>query len=142
MEESIEIFGFQRKDCPKIPLYLMSVSAGKPIPVDEEIEREIDLNEFLVEHPASTFFARIRGSHLSFAGISDGDILIIDTSVDPKDGKLVLVSVENELTVKIYREIDGGIFLESHSHQFLPLNMGDLLEFKLMGVITRVIHSF
>lgn len=137
----VEIFGFQKKGSPRIPLFTMSVSAGKPVPVDNEIEKEIDLNEFLVSHPAATFFAKVSGQSMQESGIADGDILIVDTSVEPSEGKFVIVDVNGELTVKIFREIDGCQFLESHSGQFLPLKIDPYVEFRPVGVVTKVIHS-
>lgn len=138
---TVEIFGFQRKDNPRIPLFTMSVSAGRPVPVDNEIEKEIDLNEFLVEHPAATFFARVNGDSMSYAQICDGDILVVDTSLEPVDGKIVIVSVNGEFTLKIYREINGEAYLESHNGNFMPLMIEPYIEFRPVGVVTKVIHS-
>lgn len=136
-----EIFSFRKKSSSSIPLFLMSVSAGHPVPVDTEIEREIDLNEFLVKHPASTFFARVKGERMHHADINDGDILIVDTSLDPVDGNVVIVSINGEITVKIYRNIRGDIYLESQNKQFLPLSIDPYVELKPIGVVTKVIHS-
>ncbi len=140
--EVIEIIGFKPNDevSHKMPLFEMSVSAGIPIPVESDINSEVDLNEFLVEHPASTFFARVSGLNMQFAGIRDGDILIVDSSVIPQDGKLILASINSDLTVKIFREVDSEIYLESSNHKFLPLNIGEL-EFNIIGTVTKVIHS-
>lgn len=140
--EIIQIIGFRPNEetSRKMPLFEMSVSAGIPVPVENDIEREIDLNEYLVEHPASTFFAKVSGLNLNFAGIRDGDILIIDSAVVPYDGKLVLVSVNSDLSVKMFREVDGEVFLESSNHQFLPLVVGEV-EFNIIGTVTKIIHS-
>lgn len=139
--EVIEIFRFQAATSHKMPLFSMSVSAGRPVPVDNEIEREIDLNEFLVEHPASTFFAKVRGQALKNADIADGDILIVDTSKEPADGKIVVVAINGDLSVKIYRILDGEPYLESQNGQFLPLSIDPYIEMKPVGVVTKVIHS-
>ena len=139
--EVVELFTFHPTSNQKIPLFSMSVSAGFPVPVDNDIDRLIDLNEFLVEHPAATFFARVRGSSLVAAGIRDDDILIVDSSKEPEDWKIVVASVNGELTVKIYRNIDGEIFLQSNNMQFLPLKIEPYLKFEILGVVTKVIHS-
>lgn len=138
---NIEIFGYEPHTSQKLPLFLMSVSAGFPIPVEHEIEKEIDLNEFLVEHPAATFFARVKGFSLETIGINDSDVLICDTAIEPTDGKLVLVLVNNELTVKFYRCIDGEVFLQSQNLSFMPLKIEPYIEFSVVGVVTKVIHS-
>jgi DNA polymerase V len=141
--EVVEIIGFRANSNQKIPLFTMSVSAGSPAPlVDNDIDKIIDLNEFLIEHPVSTFFARIRGNSLKEMGIHDSDILIVDTSLTPDDGKLVLVSINNELTVKIYRKINDSEYLQSYNTQFLPISIEPFMKFNIIGVITRAIHSF
>lgn len=138
--ESIEIFSFCAKSHNKIPLFTMSVSAGIPMPVENDVEKHIDLNEFLVDHPASTFFARVSGDLMKDIGIFNGDILIVDSSVDPVDGKIIVAMLNNELTIRYYRNIDGQEYLESHSSQFLPLKLG-ALNFKILGTVTKIIHS-
>jgi DNA polymerase V len=139
--EITEIYGFQPYSLARVPLYQMSVSAGTPVPVDDEIEREIDLNEFLVIHPAATFFARVSGESMMQYGIANGDILVVDTAVEPTDGKIVVVSLNGEFTIKIFRINNNEIFLESQNGQFLPLMSEPYLELKPIGVVTKVIHS-
>lgn len=139
---NFEIIGFLPKSDKKIPFFTMSVAAGIPIPVEGDVDREVDLNDFLVERPAATFFVKVKGDMLKDVGISDNDILIIDTSIDPTDGKFVIASVNDELAVRFYREIEGEKFLESHTGQFLSLdNDKALIEFQLLGTVTKVIHS-
>ncbi|MGA2298505.1 MAG: S24 family peptidase, partial [FCB group bacterium] len=121
--EIVEIFTFEAITTQQIPLYQMSVSAGKPVPVENEIDKVIDLNEFLVEHPAATFFARVRGTDLKDVGINDDDILIVDRVKQPEDGKIVIVSIGEALSVKIYRNVNGEIFLQSRNKQFLPMSI-------------------
>ncbi|MFN3195310.1 MAG: LexA family protein [Chlorobiota bacterium] len=139
---NFEIIGFLPKSDRKIPFFTMSVAAGIPIPVEGDVDREVDLNDFLVERPAATFFVKVKGDMLKDVGISDNDILIIDTSIEPTDGKFVIASVNDELAVRFYREIEGERFLESHTGQFLSLdNDKALIEFQLLGTVTKVIHS-
>lgn len=140
--EIIEIIGFKPNEemKNKLTLFEMSVAAGYPIPVESGIEKEVDLNEFLVEHPASTFFARVQGLDMIHSGIRDGDILVVDSAITPTDGKVILAVMNKCLTVKIYREFNGEAFLESQKHQFLPLSIGEI-EFKIVGTVTKIIHS-
>ncbi len=138
----IEIIGFQPGPSRRIPLFTMSVSAGVPIPVEDDVDKHIDLNEYLVEHPAATFFAKVTGDSMKDAGIRDGDILIVDTSVDASDGRLVIASINGELSIRYYREIDGQVYLESQNSHFLPINIGDYMRQQVIGVVTKIIHSF
>lgn len=141
--ETIQIIGYQTAsgEYTKLPLFTMSVAAGVPTPVDTHIDKEIDLNEFLVEHPAATFFAKVTGDSLKNYGICNDDILIVDTSVEPEDGKIVLASISGELSIKIYRLVGEDVYLESSDNRFLPIKIDGYLEFVLLGVVTKIIHS-
>lgn len=141
--EVTRIFGFRPKEGPKLkmPLFTMSVQAGAPVPVDSDVEREVDLNEYLVEHPAATFFAEVKGEENKFAGIRSGDILVVDTSLEPRDGKIVIVAYNNDLAVKIYRKFDGEEYLESSKEQYLPMKIEGYFEYTVIGVVTKIIHS-
>ncbi len=141
--EVIKIIGYQTAagDYTKLPLFTMSVAAGVPTPVDTHIDKEIDLNEFLVDHPAATFFGKVSGDSLKHYGIRDNDILIVDTSVEPSDGKIVLASISGELSIKIYRVVEDEVYLESNDNHFLPLKIEGYMEFVLLGVVTKIIHS-
>lgn len=140
---TIELIGYQTTtgEYKKLPLYMVSVAAGTPTPADSTIEKEIDLNEFLVEHPAATFFAKVNGNTLNHFGMSDGDILIVDTVIEPSDGKYVLASINGELTIKIYRKFGDVVYLQSAENQFLPLKIDGYVEFILLGVVTKIIHT-
>lgn len=125
----------------KIPMFTMSVSAGVPVPVDNDIQEEIDLNEFLVEHPSATFFARVKGNSMKEHGITDSDILVVDAAIEPKNGKVVVASINNELTVKIFRIIDGVEYLESDEKKFLPISINEDFHYNILGTVTKVIHT-
>lgn len=141
--EQIEIFGLKinSENENKIPLFLMSVSAGIPVEASTQIEQDIDLNEFLVEHPMATFFAKVRGVNMQNHGISDEDILIFDTSIEPSEGKLVIASVNGNFTLKLFHEVEGEFFLESDDNQILPMMDTEDCKISIIGVVTKVIHS-
>ena len=137
----IEIFGLQNNSAGKLPIYGTSVAAGIPVVSDSHIEKRIDLNEFLIEHPASTFFAHVSGNNLKSYGISDGDILVVDTSSRPFDGRIVVASLDGNLSVKIYRNNDMGEYLQTDDERYLPVRISDDFEFTIIGSVTKVIHS-
>lgn len=141
--EEVKILHLESEDASelKLPLYLMSVSAGVPVPVEDVVDQEIDLNQYLIEHPQSTFFAQVQGVELKHSGINDGDILIIDASLEPKDNKIVLVSVNGDLGIKRYRLIEGNAYLESGNHTFTPLGIEPYVNYEIIGTVTRIIHS-
>lgn len=137
----INIFGLSEQASTQIPLFAMSVAAGSPVPAENDIENTIDLNEFLVKHPASTFFAHVMGDNLNDTGILDGDILIIDTSIEPSNGKIVLVKLGDALSVKIFRDNDNGVYLQTDKESFIPLKISDGFEFEIIGTAIKLIHS-
>ena len=142
MSINLTLLNYNNSSKTTIPLYMMPVSAGLPIPVDNYIEKDVDLNEFLVTHPSTTFFAKVNGDDLREAGICDSDILIVDSGLKPSDGNFVLAKINNDLVVRYYRNIKGVEYLESHTQTFFPLNISDEYNYKIMGTITKIIHSF
>lgn len=85
----------------ELPLFADRVSAGFPSPADDFVERSLDLNEYLVKRPASTYFARAQGSSLRGIGIHDGDLLIVDRAAERTQGVVVVAALDGELTCKI-----------------------------------------
>lgn len=84
--------------CP-LPIFLYAVSAGFPSPAEDFTENSLDLNDF-IEHPASTFFVRAEGDSMIGAGIYDGDLLIVDRSLEAKHNSIVIASIHGDLTMK------------------------------------------
>ena len=89
-----------------------SVVAGFPSPAEQYLDPPLDLNELLVKRPAATYFVRVQGDSRSGAGISDGDLLVVDRSLRPADGDVITASVDGDFTVKTYRRDKDGIRLE------------------------------
>ena len=83
-----------------IPLLSGKVAAGFPSPADDFVEKSLDLNELMVKHPAATFFARAEGDSMIGAGIYPNDILVVDRSLRPTSGKVIICALNGELTVK------------------------------------------
>lgn len=123
------------------PLFLSRIEAGFPSPADDYVEASLDLNEHLVQHEASTFFLRVAGGSMRKAGIHDGDLLVVDRSVEPEDGSVVVAALDGDLTVKRYRRHDGQPYLvpESASHDPIPIREGQ--ELVVWGVVQHVIHE-
>lgn len=84
----------------RLPVFLGRLPAGFPSPADDYIEGKLDLNRHLIKHPAATFFVRVTGNSMTGAGIHSGDLLIVDRSLEPTDGHVVVAVLDGELTVK------------------------------------------
>jgi DNA polymerase V len=126
----------------RLPLFSAGVSAGVPLPVAEDVEEEIDLNSFLVQHPNSTFFAKVVGNANSFEGIKDGDLLVVDSYRKPENNKYLLVQINHNLAIRRYRIFDGQEYLETPAGQFIPIQNSFFDTLDCVGVITHLIHSY
>ena len=117
-----------------------SVVAGFPSPAEQYLEPPLDLNELLVKRPAATYFVRVEGDSMSGAGISDGDLLVVDRSLEPEDGSTVIACVDGEFTVKTYRRDKKGVRLEAANPAYPPIKFAGEMELRVFGVVTAVVH--
>ena len=124
----------------KRPLFMVPVSAGFPSPAEDYIEGKLDLNQYLVKHPAATFFVRVAGNSMIDAGIHDGDILIVDRSLKPVNKRVIIAVVNGELTVRRIRVTRDKVFLISENKDYTPLQVDEEMGFEVWGVVTNVIH--
>lgn len=124
-----------------LPLYESRVPAGFPSPADDYIETSLDLSEHLVQKKEATFFVRVSGNSMTGVGIHDEDILVVDRSVEPQDGSVVVAALDGELTVKRYQLRSGHPYLmpESETHDPIPIRDGQ--ELVVWGVVQHVIHE-
>lgn len=125
-----------------LPLFTNKIAAGFPSPADDHIETSLDLNEYLVEHPAATFYLRVTGDSMLGAGIQPNDILIVDRSLDATDGKIVIASLNGELTVKRLHKKGTKISLMPENDYYQPIEVEEDTDFQIWGVVTNVIHRF
>ena len=116
------------------------VSAGLPSPADDHEERPLDLHEFLVKRPAATFIVRVAGESMRDAGDGDGDLVVIDRSVSPRDGDVVVACVGGELTIKRLRRGGARAWLEAANPDFAPIEVNLEAYFAIEGVVLWSIH--
>lgn len=124
-----------------IPAFLAGVQAGFPSPADDYIEKQLDLNELVVQHPISTFFVRVEGDSMRDAGILSGDILVVDRSLEPSNGKIVVAIIDGEFTVKRIQITPKGISLVPENVSFDTIEVSPEADFQVWGVVTYVIHK-
>jgi len=123
------------------PLFLDSVSAGFPSPATDYVENKLDLNDYLVKHPAATFIVKASGPSMIEAGILSGDLLIVDRSIAPKNDNIVIASVFGDLTVKKLRKKGSTLFLISANNEYPSIEVKEEMECFIWGVVTYVIHE-
>ncbi|MEE2819637.1 MAG: translesion error-prone DNA polymerase V autoproteolytic subunit [Planctomycetota bacterium] len=129
----------------RLPLIGGRVEAGFPSPADDFIERSLDLNEQLVHHPIATFFVCARGRSMDGAGIHDGDLLVVDRSITPAHGSIVIAVVNGGLTVKRLSKINGVAELQPEPNQsdqgsYQKIHLNEDCDVKIWGVVTWSIH--
>ncbi|MBR6056737.1 MAG: translesion error-prone DNA polymerase V autoproteolytic subunit [Victivallales bacterium] len=117
--------------------------AGFPSPAGDYLEEPMDLNSVLVHRPAATFFVRVQGDSMIEAGIQSGDILVVDKSLDARDGSIVIAELDGEFLVKQFcRWKDGSAWLVPANPQFPAINVTERTDFSIWGVVTANIHQF
>lgn len=123
-----------------LPLFESPVEAGFPSPATDEIEAELNLHKLMVKHPAATFFVRAKGDSMIGAHISPGDILVVDRSLSPSDGKIVIALINGEFTVKRLKIEGSKIILLPENKEYDPIIVKEGVHFEVWGVVTYVIH--
>ena len=124
-----------------LPMFASKVSAGFPSPADDFMDTKLDLNSHLIKTPSATFFARVSGESMINAGIHDGDLLVVDRSIEPQVGKIVIAAIQHELTVKRYVKKDGKVYLAPENENYEPILVSEEDEVHIWGVVTNVIHA-
>ncbi|WP_343957478.1 translesion error-prone DNA polymerase V autoproteolytic subunit [Yaniella flava] len=116
------------------------VPAGFPSPSQDYSDTKIDLNQMLIKDELSTFVVRVSGDSMEDAGIFDGDELIVDRSIEPHDGHVVIAVVDGEMTVKRLRVTDTGVVLQAENAQYPDVTVPELSDLVVWGVATRCLH--
>ena len=123
------------------PLYLDRISAGFPSPADDYIETALDLNTYLIRNPAATFMVRVSGDSMTGAGISDGDVLVVDRSEQPAHGKIVVAVLDGELTVKRLVMKNGRTQLAPENPCYQPIAVAECQDLHVWGVVSGVVRK-
>ena len=122
----------------KLPFYIHKVGAGFPSPATDYIEDDLDLNSYLIKNAPATFIIRVQGRSMNNVGIYDGDLLVVDRSINPKNLSTVIANVNEELVVKTFLKEKSGNYLSSGSNK---IELNENPNVIVWGVVTYVIHK-
>ncbi len=138
----INIFSAITDTALDLPIITEGISAGFPSPALDFVDLTIDLNKHLIKHPSATFYGRVKGSSLKNAGIDDGDLLIIDRSLEPTNGKIAICYIDGEFTAKRISVKKNELWLMPENDSYKPIKIEKENDFLIWGIVTHVIKSF
>ena len=121
------------------------IKAGFPSPAEDYLQESLDFNCDLIKHPESTFYGRVDGDSMIDAGICDGDIAVIDRSIEPSDGDVVVGYVNGEFTIKyldLTHKKDGYIELRPANRLYSPIRINECDDFEVWGVVIWTIKNW
>jgi DNA polymerase V len=137
----LEIFPLSSNIKLDLPLVDTGISAGFPSPADDFLDTSIDLNKALIKNKDATFYGRVKGDSMVGAGIHDGDLLIIDKSIEPKNGKIAVCFIDGDFTVKRIKITKDVIWLIAENTNYKPIKVTKDNDFLIWGIVTNVIKS-
>jgi len=124
-----------------IPLVIETISAGFTSPADDYIELGIDLNKYLIKNPISTFFLRVSGNSMTNAGIHNNDLLIIDRSINPIPGNIVVALLDGEFTLKRLIKEENNYYLKADKENYPAINLYEYIDIQIWGVAIYSVHE-
>jgi DNA polymerase V len=139
---SLEFYTPDYSTAMELPYVDAGIRAGFPSPADDFIELSIDLNKHLIKHKDTTFFATVKGHSMKNAGIYDGDLLIIDKSLEPQNDKIAICQIDGEFTVKRIKIEHNVVWLIAENEEFKPIKVTPDNELIIWGIVTASIKKF
>lgn len=126
-----------------VPYILSRISAGFPSPADDYIENNLSISELLIKNQLSTFLMKASGESMIEAGINDGDVLVVDRSLEARSRDIVIAIFEGNLTVKrLIIKADGSAILKAENPLYKNILISEYTELEIWGVVTSAIHQF
>lgn len=139
--KSLEIYSASTETNLELPFVSNGISAGFPSPALDFIDLSIDMNKHLVKHPSATYYGRVSGNSMKDAGIFDGDLLVIDKSLEAEDNKIAVCYIDGEFTVKRIRKEKSCLWLIPENESYAPIQVTEENDFLIWGIVTHVIKA-
>jgi DNA polymerase V len=139
---TLDIFPVSVDTVLEIPVVSTAISAGFPSPALDFIDLSIDMNKHLIKRPSSTFYGRVKGQSMKDVGITDGDLLVIDKSITPKNDQIAVCYVDGEFTIKKIKFEQDICWLIPANDAYQPIRVTSQNDFLIWGIVTHVIKAF
>jgi DNA polymerase V len=139
---TLDIFPVSVDSVLEIPVVSTAISAGFPSPALDFIDLSIDMNKHLIKRPSSTFYGRVKGQSMKDVGITDGDLLVIDKSITPKNDQIAVCYVDGEFTIKKIKFEQDVCWLIPANDAYQPIRVTSQNDFLIWGIVTHVIKAF
>ncbi len=140
-DNKLKLYAVNNSTMLVLPLVEGGVSAGFPSPAADFLDASIDLNKYLIKKEATTFIAVTEGFSMIGAGIGHKDLLIIDKSLEPRDGKIAVCVIDGEFILKRLKVTSSGIWLMPENDKFKPLQVTEYNNFEIWGMVTYSIQQ-
>lgn len=140
-KNTLEFYTPEDSNPLEIVLVQTGISAGFPSPADDFKEFKISLDRTLVKNKEATFYAKVSGQSMVGAGIDDGDLLIVDKSLEPKNNNIAVCFIDGEFTVKRLKIYGGNVYLQPENASYKPIKVTNDNDFQVWGIVTHVIKK-
>ena len=138
-KNALELFTPDQTDTLEVMLAQTGISAGFPSPADDFKENKISLDRTLVKNKEATFYAKVSGQSMVGAGLDDGDLLVVDKSLEPAHNKIAVCFIDGEFTVKRLKVTSEGVYLQPENPAYDPILVAEHNNFQIWGIVTHVI---
>ena len=138
---TLEIYTADTTSTISLPIVENGISAGFPSPADDFLDISIDLNKEYVKNPSTTFYGRVKGDSMINAGLNEGDLLIIDKSLEPIDDKIAVCFIDGEFTVKRIKIEKDIVWLVAENEKYKPIKVTAENDFIIWGIVTTIIKT-
>ena len=139
---TLDIYSASSETALELPLVSEAISAGFPSPALDFTDTAIDFNKHLIKHPSATFYGRVKGHSMKNEGIFDGDLLVVDKSLEPMDGRIAVCFIDGEFTVKKIKLEKDFCWLMPANEEYQPIKVTSENELIIWGIVIHVIKSY
>jgi len=140
-DTKLDIYSVSTEKMMERPFIEQGIKAGFPSPAEDFLDISIDLNKELIKNPSATFYGRVKGDSMKDAGIDHGDLLIIDKSLEPRDGKIAVCYIDGEFTIKRIKLEKNFCWLMPENKDYKPIKVTEDNDFVVWGIVVHIIKT-